>query len=512
MRVHDFLTLHAEKTPGKNALVCGDATLSYRAFDEQSNRFARALGRSGITRGERVVVFLPNSIDTAISIFGVLKAGCVFVPVNPGVKADKLAFIARNCGARAIVTDANGLRVLRGDSNAETLELVVVTSGSADTNGHGMDGLPTVAFTEFLSPERPEPVDVGTIDRDLACLIYTSGSTGEPKGVVCGHDNVVFASGSIVEYLENTPDDIVINVLPFSFDYGLYQLIMVIRFGGTLVIENAFGFPAAILRTIERERVTGLPAVPTLVVMLMRLDLSGFDLSSLRYITNTAAALPPAHIEELRRRLPHVRIFSMYGMTECKRTMYLPPDMIDRKPGSVGVAIPGTEVWIEDEDGARVGPDRTGELVVRGSHVMRGYWGDEELTSRVYRPGPTPGERVLYSGDLFRRDADGFHYFVSRKDDIIKSRGEKVSPKEVETVICELDGVVEAAVVGIPDDVLGQTIKAYVVARDSSVDEKAVRRHCTARLENFMVPQNVEIVTDLPRTGNGKIDKKGLLT
>ncbi len=537
MLVHDYLTRCAQRFSEKTAVVHGTRRATYGAIDRMTSRAARVLIEAGVRRGDRVIVFLPNSLEAVVAIFAVLKAGAVFVPLNTGMKAGKLGYIFENSGANAVVTDGTGFGTVRTAlANAEAL--VFVTSPSApdpsttvsmptgEGNGrdHGTCDEALTVLPLLVNTGSPDevpgdetgtgctPLPDGAIDQDLACLIYTSGSTGEPKGVVCGHNNVVFASGSIVEYLENTPDDTVISVLPFSFDYGLYQLLMVFRFGGTLVIENAFAYPAAILRTIERERVTGFPCVPTLVAMLLKLDLGRFDLRSVRYITNTAAALPPAHIRLLRDRLPSVRIYSMYGLTECKRALYLPPERLTDKSASVGIAIPGTEVWLEDEMGARVGPGETGELFVRGSHVMRGYWADRELTERVYRPGPTPGERVLRTGDLFRMDEEGFLYFVSRKDDIIKSRGEKVAPKEVETAIYELDGVVEVAVVGVPDEVLGESIVAYVVpAGGAALTEQQVRRHCTARLEAFMVPQQVVFAEALPRNPSGKVDRKELV-
>jgi acyl-coenzyme A synthetase/AMP-(fatty) acid ligase len=265
------------------------------------------------------------------------------------------------------------------------------------------------------------------------------------------------------------------------------------------------------LQQLVRERVTGFPGVPTIFAVLLKMDLSGYDLSSLRYITNTAAALPPSHIQELRRKFPWARLYSMYGLTETKRTLYLPPEQVDERPGSVGIAIPGTEVWLEDESGNRLPPGSTGELVVRGRHVMRGYWEAPEATARRYRPGPTPGERLCYTGDLFRTDHEGYLYFVARKDDIIKSRGEKVAPKEVENVLCTLRGVVEAAVVGIPDPILGQAIKAFVVVDGSGVSETNVLAHCRAHLEDFMVPKYVEFRTELPRIASGKVDRKELV-
>jgi acyl-CoA synthetase (AMP-forming)/AMP-acid ligase II len=241
------------------------------------------------------------------------------------------------------------------------------------------------------------------------------------------------------------------------------------------------------------------------------MDLAPYDLRSLRYITNTAAALPPSHIAELRKKFPGVTLYSMYGLTETKRTLYLPPEWLDRKPGSVGIAIPGTEVWIEDEQGRRLGPGEVGELVVRGRHVMRGYWEAPEATAARFRPGPIPGERLCYTGDLFRMDEDGFLYFVGRKDDIIKSRGEKVAPKEVENVLHALEGVVEAAVVGVPDPVLGQAIKAVIVRSRPDLTETRVLAHCRAHLEDFMLPKWVEFRDALPKSPSGKVRKEELV-
>ncbi len=307
------------------------------------------------------------------------------------------------------------------------------------------------------------------------------------------------------------PEDIVISVLPLSFDYGLYQLLMTFSFGGTLVLEKGFAFPAAVLRRIEEEKATGFPGVPTLFAMLLQMDLSKYDLSSLRYLTNTAAALPVEHIQQLRDTFPSTRLYSMYGLTECKRTLFLPPEELDRRPGSVGIAIPGTEVWIEDSDGNRLGPEDVGELVIRGSHVMQGYWKNPEATERWYRPGRYPAERLLYSGDLFRMDQDGFFYFVARKDNIIKSRGEKVAPKEVEQAIYKMPGIQEVAVVGVPDALLGQAIKAFIVcSAGTELTQKDVQRHCAAHLEDYMMPRHIEFRRSLPQTSSGKIDKKAL--
>jgi acyl-CoA synthetase (AMP-forming)/AMP-acid ligase II len=313
-------------------------------------------------------------------------------------------------------------------------------------------------------------------------------------------------------YLELKSDDRIVCGLPLSFDYGLYQVLMSFFVGCTLILETSFTFPVKVLQAMEREKATVFPGVPTVFSMLMGLKtLKDFDLRHLRTITNTAAALSEEHINQLRALFPQARLFSMYGLTECKRVTYLPPDQLDIRPTSVGRGMPNEEVWLVDEAGHRLPNGSTGELVIRGSNVMRGYWNKPAETARCLKPGPMPGEMVLYSGDLFRTDAEGWLYFVARKDDIIKSRGEKVSPKEVENVIYSLDGVQDVAVIGVPDDLLGQAIKAFVVPREgAALVEKDVLRHCQARLESFMVPKYVEVVAALPKTDTGKIRKTGL--
>jgi acyl-CoA synthetase (AMP-forming)/AMP-acid ligase II len=326
------------------------------------------------------------------------------------------------------------------------------------------------------------------------------------------HLNMVSAADSITTYLENTPDDVIINVLPLAFDYGLYQVLMGFKIGGTVVLEKSFAFPYQVVEVMIKERVTGFPGVPTIFAILLGLkDLPKWDLSSLRYMTNTAAALPASHIKRLRELFPAVRLYSMYGLTECKRVSYLPPRELDSRPNSVGRGMPNEEVYIVDEEGNRVGPGVVGELVVRGANVMIGYWELPEETAACLKPGKYPGERVLYSGDLFRMDDEGFLYFVARKDDIIKSRGEKVSPKEVENALYGLDGVLEAAVIGVADEIIGEAVKAYIVLENgAALTENDILRHCAAHLENFMVPKSVEIMKALPKTSSGKISKKEL--
>jgi acyl-CoA synthetase (AMP-forming)/AMP-acid ligase II len=320
------------------------------------------------------------------------------------------------------------------------------------------------------------------------------------------------AATSVSTYLGMREDDVVLLALPMAFDYGLYQMIMSFRVGARVVLERSFTFPAAVLKTMVDEGVTGFPGVPTIFAILLELDtLASYDLRKIRYVTNTAAALPEKHILALTKMFPQAQIFSMYGLTECKRCTYLPPADLARKPGSVGIAIPNTELWIVDEHDNRVPPGQVGQLVIRGATVMRGYWEKPESTAKKLRPGPLPGEMVLYTGDYCRLDDEGYLYFVGRMDDIIKSRGEKVAPKEVENAIVEIAGVKEAAVIGVPDPVLGEAVKAFVVIeKGSTLTARDIQRECQKRLENFMVPKEVVLADDLPKTTTGKITKTDL--
>jgi acyl-CoA synthetase (AMP-forming)/AMP-acid ligase II len=326
------------------------------------------------------------------------------------------------------------------------------------------------------------------------------------------HMNMVSAATSIITYLENQEDDIIMNVLPLSFDYGLYQVLMTFKFGGTVILERSFGYPYQVIERMIHEKVTGFPGVPTIFAILLHLkDLKKHNFSCLRYITNTAAALPTSFIRNLQGTFPHVKIYSMYGLTECKRVSYLAPDELRRRPESIGKGMPNEEVWIVDKDGSRVGPGVVGELVVRGSNVMRGYWGKPEETDRVLRAGLYPGEKVLYTGDLFRMDEEGYLYFVGRQDDMIKSKGERISPKEIENCLHAMEGVSEAAVIGIPHDIFGQAVKAFIAFKDGhTAREQEIIQYCRKNLEDFMVPEAVQFMKSLPKNPNGKIDKLAL--
>lgn len=510
MRYEAFLAEAAARDPQHTAIICGEERTSYTSLNEQAGHFAAALvAVADLTDGERCLIFADNSLAVAVGIFGTLCAGGVFSVINPTTKADKLAYLLNDSDAAVLLTQAGLLPVaLQAMAAAPALRQVVVDDAAAvQLPASAMD------YAQFMQrgAQAPPATQVG-IEEDLAMLVYTSGSTGEPKGVMMTHRNMGFAARSITEYLQARRDDVVLSVLPLAFDYGLYQLLMCVMMGATLVLERSFAFPQKVLPLLAREQVTGFPLVPTMAAMLLQLRRLDPDWArSVRYLTNTAAALPPAHIAQLQQLFPQAQIYSMYGVTESKRCTWLPPQELVRRPDSVGIAIPGTQVWVVDEQGQRAPTNQVGELVVRGGHVMKGYWRNPQASDAVLRPGRYPWERVLHTGDLFRIDDEGFCYFVGRKDDIIKSRGEKVSPKEIENVLYALPGVVAAAVVGVPHEVLGRSLRAIIaVAEDVSLEARAVIAHCRANLEEFMVPREVEFRADLPRTNTGKIRRAEL--
>ncbi len=509
--VQDFLERSAVRYPNKIALVTDAGRFTYRELDEMANAVAHALVADGLAKGDRVAIFSDNSLKAVVTLFGILKAGGVFVMINPTTKTEKLARVLNDCGAVALVANWSKYTVVADACGAAPSVRRVYLGGTPPSRVRKID-VPCASFTELVAHGRATPPTVGNIDVNLAALIYTSGSTGSPKGVMMTHANMVFVADSITRFLANTADEIILNTLPMSFDYGLYQVLMVFMVGGTVILDNAFLYPSAVIDRLVSERVTGFPIVPTISSILLQMEgMKRHRFDHLRYITSTAAFLPVEHIVGLREMCPHAKLYSMYGLTECKRVSYLAPEELDKRPTSVGKSIPNTEAFVVDARGKPVGPGVTGELVVRGSHVMRGYWNDPKETAKKLKPGPYPGESVLYTGDLFRTDDEGFLYFVARKDDMIKSRGEKVSPKEVEATLYGLDEIAEAAVVGVADPVLGEAVKAVVALKPGTVlTVKQVIRHCSQHLEDLMVPKYVEFRAGLPRTAQGKIDKRRL--
>lgn len=502
--VQDGLIEAAARAPGKVAIGDEWGTCTYAELLGDALRFARALQDEGLRRGDRVALYLDNTAQCAAAIFGVLLAGGVFTVVNPQTKAEKLAYILGDSEAAFLVAEARSAEAAAvAAAGAPNLKRVF-SNGDADE----ARGFPSLH--ETLDATAPEPHVVATIPLDLAALIYTSGTTGHPKGVMLSHGALVFAVGSISEYLRLEADDRILSVLPLAFTYGLNQLLLTTRLGATLLLERSFAFPARTLRRIREEEATVFPGVPTIYVTIVGLEHEA-PYTSMRCLTNAAAGLPPALHAGIKRVFPNASLFRMYGMTECQRVCYLEPELIDCKPTSVGKAIPGTEAIVLDDVGKPVEPGEVGVLHVRGPHLMMGYWRAPDLTANMLREGAYPGERMLCTHDHFTVDGDGDLYFVDRSDDIIKSRGEKVSSVEVENVLHDIDGVRMAAVVGVPDQLLGEAVRAYIVLDEGAQqDEQSILRACRARLENFMVPKEIVFVADLPRGETGKVRKKSL--
>jgi long-chain acyl-CoA synthetase len=500
---HELLRATTGRQPDRPSLVFEGRVYSFAEVDGLTDRLAGELRRGGIERGDRVAVCFENSPELVIALFGILKAGAVYVAINPTMKAPKLAGILADCNVRGLIVHPGFSKI--ASAALDLAPSVRATVWDADVCRRSCDQAAS-------PPPRNRAAAGATIDQDLCMILYTSGTTGQPKGVMLTHQNVVSTTRSIVDYLANTPDDVICCVLPMSFSYGLYQVFAMALAGYTLLIEKSFAYPVDVLKRLQQYRVTGFPGVPGIFASMTQVVPScGIDLRSLRYLTNAAGPISPTQIERLAELLPHVRFYSMYGQTECGRACYMDPDRVHAKPASVGKAIPNTELYLVDEQDRRIGPGQAGQLVVRGANVMRGYWNRPDLTAAKLREGPIAGERVLYTGDLFRTDEDGDLYFVSRMDDIIKCKGEKVSPKEVEDVLHRLPGVLEAAVVGVDDPMDGQAVKAYLVwANGQGLTAEEVRRFCRASLEAHMVPKHVEFRASLPKTDSGKIMKLGL--
>jgi long-chain acyl-CoA synthetase len=526
MLAQAFLARSAALSPDKVALVRGEHRLTFGHLDDLSARVAGALRNLGLRRGDRVVVQLESSAAAVVSLFAIWNAGGVAVPVHPEVKPRKLALLLRDSGARLLIAEEAPPAATAG---CPALAAVIVARPPARPAGAAVPvgaahPANTLDLRQLLAAPPSGALRTGDAATDeLCCLIYTSGSTGQPRGVMITHANLDAASASILEYLGNTADDVVVDLLPLAFDYGLYNVLMPIRRGATVVLERGFLHPGQLLGLLQREGVTGLPLVPTLAAWFVKLEsLAGCNLPSLRYITSTGQVLPPQYIERLRQLFPRAEIYSMYGLTECKRVSYLAPAEIHRRPTSVGKAMPGTEAHPIDGEGRRIDrPGVVGELLVRGPHVMRGYWNLPAETAAAVRPDGDSGRpgaavgsggRVLHTGDLFTVDDQGFLYFVARRDDLIKTAGLRVSPKEVESVLLDLDGVAEAAVCGVPDELLGQAVKAVVTPRAGrELTAADVAAHCARHLERHLVPKQIEIRAELPRTATGKVARRELV-
>nr|WP_199065995.1 class I adenylate-forming enzyme family protein [Chromobacterium sp. ASV5] len=494
----DYLRRGALARPEATALLAEGREMTYAELWRAARALAGEMARRGVRRGDRVLLFLPNSLEYAAAFWAIQYLGAAAVPVSPDTKAAKLAWMLDDCEPRAALADA-------------ALRATLEEAGAACR--HRFERLWQGEGDSLLGPW-PEAADVppggGALDQDLAAIIYTSGSTGFPKGVMLSQRNMVAASQSVSQYLGLEASDRILCAIPLTFDYGLHQLTMSALVGASVIIEASFAQPLFTLARLVRFKATVFPIVPTMLALLAPIA-GRFDFSSVRKVTNTAAALHPEAIDQARAIFRNAELFSMYGLTECHRCTYLPPAQLDARKGSVGVAIPNTELWLVDEAGRRHTRAAEGELVIRGATVMRGYWNNPAKTAEKLRPGPLPGEMVLYTGDWCRLDDEGYLYFLARLDEVLKVKGEKVAPKEIEAVLQQHPDIELAAVIGIDHPVDGQRPLAFVQPRAGALSGEADwRAWCQARLQPFMLPSRILAQTALPKNGNGKIDKLAL--
>jgi len=511
--LHELIALSAQRTPQAPALTYRNTTLDYAGLQAQVQGFAAGLLALGLLRGQRVGIYLEKRFETVVASFGAPAAGGVFVPMNPLLKAEQVGFIAKDCGVSVLVTSPDRYLQLK-DTLADCPELRhVVLTEACDQHPGCLD------WAQLLAT--PARAGHRVIDTDIVSILYTSGSTGRPKGVVLSHRNMVAGAKSVASYLENHAGDVLLAALPLSFDAGFSQLTTAFHVGARVVLLN-YLMPRDVLKAMEREQVTGLTAVPPLYIQLTQLEWP--QSIALRYFANTGGRMPRDILDQVRARVPHARPYLMYGLTEAFRSTYLPPEEVDKRPDSIGKAIPNAEVLVLRDDGSECAPGEIGELVHRGALVGQGYWGDAEKTAERYKLLPAHitarlggalqlPEYAVYSGDNVRRDEEGFLYFIGRRDEMIKTSGYRVSPTEVEEVLYASQLVGECAAFGIDDDRLGQRIHVILTPPEgrSELDLDALQAHCKAHMPAYMLPSAFELRSGpLPRNPNGKIDRSGL--
>ena len=514
--LHSLLLEQAIKRPEKIALKYREKEISYRRLGAECERFAGGCIRAGLARGARVGVYLPRGIEAVAASFGALCSGACLVPVNPVLKSRQVGHILSDCGVELLVTTSNRLSSLQETlKQCDRVRTIVLTDPDHEPSKHLHLSRITESWQGFCSQHGP--VDTGLAKTDPAAIFYTSGSTGKPKGVVFTHENMCVGAESVTTYLNNTPKDRILSVLPFSFDYGFSQLTTAFSVGATVVVLD-YLLPRDVIKALEKENISGLAAVPPLWQQICQLEWPENICRQLRYITSSGDALPETTVKMLAQKLPATDIYLMYGLTEAFRSTYLPPDEIHQRPTSIGKAIPNAEVLVVRPDGSQCQPDEVGELVHRGPLVARGYWNNPRKTAKRFRPLKTgscndggTGEIAVWSGDLVTRDQDGYLYFVGRKDEMIKTSGYRVSPGEIEEPANQHDAVNEAVAFGVAHPERGQAILLVCTTdRDPEKTEKELDRHLRDVLPLYMVPEKYIWTDAIPRNSNGKFDRKGL--
>ena len=520
----DLIASSAAHKPEAVALTYGKQSMRYADLQQSIEGFVSGLRSLGLQRGERIAIYLEKRFETVIASFGATAAGCVFVPLNPLLKPDQVAYIMRDCNVRALITSNERLPLLAPVLEAchDLRHVVLINAEALPPSTNQVPGPVTQLRWDDLL-KAPAQAGHRVIDTDMAAILYTSGSTGKPKGVVLSHRNMVAGAKSVASYLENTADDTLLAALPLSFDAGFSQLTTAFHAGARVVLLN-YLMPRDVLKALERERVTGLTAVPPLYIQLAQLEWPAGITEHLRYFANTGGRMPRETLAALRTRMPQTKPYLMYGLTEAFRSTYLPPDEVDKRPDSIGKAIPNAEILVLREDGSPCAPNEPGELVHRGALVGMGYWNDHEKTAERYKPLPanTPGreaglvlpELAVFSGDTVRMDEEGFLYFIGRRDEMMKTSGYRVSPTEVEEVLYATRLVGECVAFGVDHATLGQAIQVIATPPEGgSLDATALLAECRKLMPAYMVPAHIDVRDGpLPRNPNGKIDRKTLST
>jgi len=506
MQVNRFLEDSAQRNPGAGAAWHEGRWMRYGEIESLANRAANSLIENGVRRGDRVALLLENSFDYIIHYYAILKAGAATVALNTGQTADMLAYALNDSGAKCVISSRRFSKVLLTALRLSPgVEFAV--QNQDDLSAFEEAGRRALRVGDVYGNGRPSRPDAGGSDSDTASIVYTSGSTGKPKGVTLTHLNIVSNTRSIAEYLKLTPDDRVMVVLPFYYIYGKSLLNTHFFAGGSVVIDNRFAYPRVVLETMKETRVTGFAGVPsTFMILLGKTNIREFRFESLRYVTQAGGAMPVAVQKEAVKVFSPAELYVMYGATEASaRLSYLDPGDLPRKWGSIGRAIPDVRLAVVDDSGTELPPGETGEIAAKGPNIMKGYWNDPEETAKVLKNG------WYYTGDLGKTDEEGFFYVVGRKKDMIKAGGERVSAKEVEDKILEIEQVEEAAVIGIPDELLGEAIKVFIVPRgETRLSEREFETEIRKRLPAYMHPKAVVIASGLPKNESGKILKSEL--
>ncbi len=507
--VPDLLIQAADKQPDKEALFYKEKSLTYGQICSKAQSLARSLIRLGVQRGDRVCFYLEKRFEKVIAIFAISLAGAVFVPIRRLSVPSQAIYIMKDCRASVLITTGSRLPGLQGQSGK--LKAVI----TVDSMESVMLECPLVDWDDALADHEYSLGHSAPVSTDIAAILYTSGSTGPPKGVVLSHHNIVAGAKVVSEYLGLRENDRLLSILTFGFDYGLNQLTSSFLNCAQLVLFD-YLFPKDILNMVAKYQITGLAAVATTWIQLLQVKW-GDSMDSLRYLTNSGGTIPVEYVKKIRRRIPDVDIYLMYGLTEAFRSTFLDPAMVDERPSSIGKAVPGEEILVLDKDNRPVQPGQVGELVHRGDLVARGYWNDPGRTCERFRRNPllpeevSIEETVVYSGDFVSMDKDGFLYFKGRRDEMIKSAGNRISPMEVEEILYNSGFVSEVVAMGIPHDIYGQVVCVVLsLLPDTQKTEKDIMLYCRKTMPVYMIPQKIHIRDKLPKNTNGKLDRSAI--